>query len=61
MISAMIRPAPQLEPTTSSEPNEREPSPGERAEQLAERVKADAREQAQQTYLRDTIVPEGGE
>ena len=36
------------------------PGPGQRAEQLAARIKHDARQRSQE-YLRDTVVPEGGE
>lgn len=60
MIAAMNRSATALEPTPSSEPQTREPSPGEAAEQIAARVKQDAQRDAA-GYLRETVVPEGGE
>ncbi len=57
----MTRPADKLVPPSSTEPQGRpEPGPGQRAEQLAERVNKDARAHAP-TYLRETIVREGGE
>jgi hypothetical protein len=59
-MAFMTRAATELEPSPSTEPEVREPSPGQRVEQLADRIKDDAREQPQ-AYLRDTVVPEGGE
>lgn len=59
MMMLMTRPAEELEPTPTTEPDARVPL-AERAEQLAERVKADAREHAE-AYLRETVVREGGE
>lgn len=60
MITAMTRVAELLDNPSTTEHEAREPSPGERAEQLAARIKHDARERAA-AYLRDTVVPEGGE
>ncbi|MEM9452647.1 MAG: hypothetical protein AAGF11_00610 [Myxococcota bacterium] len=55
----MTRVAEKLEPS-SSEPQDRQPNPGPRIEQLADRIRDDARGQAE-PYLRETVVPEGGE
>lgn len=59
MMASMTRVAEKLEPS-STEPQVEEPQRGPRVEQLAERIKDDARDQPD-TYLRETIVPEGGE
>ena len=56
----MTRVAELLDNPSTTEHEAREPSPGQRAEQLAARIKHDARERAE-SYLRDTVVPEGGE
>ncbi len=45
---------------TEIEDRPSEPGPGQRAEQLAARIKDDARERSEE-YLRETVVPEGGE
>lgn len=58
-MAFMTRVAEKLEPS-SSEPQDRQPNPGSRIEQLADRIRDDAREQAE-PYLRETVVPEGGE
>lgn len=59
----MTRAAEMLEPS-SPEPQDREPSPGSQSKpqlgRLVDRIKDDAREQSG-TYLRETVVPEGGE
>ena len=60
MMAFMTRAAHELDPSSSTEPQDREPSPGQRAEQLADRIKGDARERPE-AYLRETVVPEGGE
>ena len=59
-MGIMTRAADTLEPSSTPEPQSREPSPGQRAEQLADQIKDDARAQAGR-YLRETVVPEGGE
>ncbi|MCA9705549.1 MAG: hypothetical protein KDK70_06870 [Myxococcales bacterium] len=56
----MTRAAETLEPSPSTEHEARELTPGQRAEQLADRIKHDAR-QRPSAYLRETVVPEGGE
>jgi len=62
MIGVMTRVAEDLAPSSSPTPDARpaEPSPEQRAERLAERIKADARHAAE-PYLRDTVVLGGGE
>ncbi len=45
---------------TEIEDRSSEPGPGQRAEQLAARIKDDARQRSEE-YLRETVVPEGGE
>jgi len=45
---------------TEIEDRPSEPGPGERAEQVAARIKNDAQERSEE-YLRETVVAEGGE
>ena len=60
ILRPMTRAAETLEPSPSTEHEARELTPGQRAEQLADRIKHDAR-QRPSAYLRETVVPEGGE
>lgn len=59
-MAFMTRVAEQLEPSSPTEQRDSPPSPGQRAEALAARIKDDARDRPD-TYLRETVVPEGGE
>ncbi len=55
-----MKPAAQPQAPTPSPAPQTTPGPGERAERLADEVREDARRRAD-TYLRETVVPAGGE